>query len=69
MNVNNIFAGILGLILGLTLVYAFWDPLKNFIDIMPTGVQTFAMSIVIIMIILTTVFVPIALLITDDTGK
>lgn len=70
MNINNIFAGILGAIIGIALLFMLWTPVTTATAMaQPQELQIFLNVAFVIITMLITVYAPIALTIGDDVNK
>jgi len=72
MNINNLFSGILGFVIGLAMVFLFWIPMTDLISGITDVDSTLGIFLNVIWISLCFVIaliVPVALSTTDDRGN
>lgn len=70
MNINNIFGGILGFMISLSLLYLFWSPITSFIDLIPiTELKVFVAVAWVCFGTILGVIAPMNLATSDDTGS
>jgi uncharacterized membrane protein required for colicin V production len=70
MNINNIFAGILGFIMALALTYLTYPSISDWLDVIePTELQVFLKVAYVGFLFIVCVIAPINLSTSDDTGE
>lgn len=69
MNINNIFGGLLGLILSIVLMFGFWTPITAFLSFLPTELQIFCGVATVIIFTFVGLIIPINLFASDDKGE
>lgn len=69
MHINNIMAGILGVIISVTMLWMLWVPVTSIIEEMPAELQVMANIGWISMVIFACVLVPMSLVAGDDKGS
>jgi len=70
MNINNIFAGVLGFIMALALTYLTYPSVSSWLDVIePAELQVFLKVSYVGFLFIVCVIAPINLATSDDTGQ
>lgn len=72
MNINNIFGGILGLIMSMSLIYLFWSPINDFLEgigASNTEIKIFLQVAFVAFCFIIGIISPLNLATSDDKGE
>ena len=72
MNINNLFSGFLGFIIGVAMIFLFWNPVQDFIGevtLLNATLGIFMNIVYVCFCLIIGLLVPIALSTTDDSGN